>query len=107
MRRRKVTYPKKRDRPAGPLPATAADGTPRRSPAVSIDLDAGAGRGDFRVGGRVLITGTGLYSGESAVVESAPSGVIDAVMVRTDTGRTRRVRTIDLQALEATEPAPE
>ena len=45
---------------------------------------------------RVSIMGTGLYAGETAVVESIAGGVIPAADVRTEAGRTRRVRTIDL-----------
>ena len=45
---------------------------------------------------RVSIQGTGLYVGEVAVVESIAGGVIPAANVRTESGRTRRVRTIDL-----------
>jgi hypothetical protein len=62
---------------------------------------------------RVSILGTGLYVGETAVVESISSGVIPAASVRTEAGRTRRVRTIDLApapstaAGEASKPTPE
>ena len=40
-----------------------------------------------------------FLDGEEAVVESIPGGVIPSVLVRTAAGRTRRVRTIDLEAL--------
>ena len=52
---------------------------------------------------RVVIMGTGLYAGETAVVESLAGGVIPAANVRTEAGRTRRVRTVDL----APAPRPE
>ncbi len=95
MRRRKVTYPP---------PKTASRGTPslddpRNAGAgrsVSIDPTAIAGRAELRQGLRVRI-GSGLYAGEAAVVESVVGGVIPAAVVRTDAGRTRRVRTIDLE----------
>jgi hypothetical protein len=99
MRKRKVTYPAKRsDRPpvrpgAGTEPAYV------RATVVAIDLKAGAGRPGLQVGSRVRIAGTGLYSGEAAVVESVPGGVIPSAMVRTDAGQTRRVRTIDLEPI--------
>jgi hypothetical protein len=47
----------------------------------------------------VRITGAGLYSGEAAVIERLASGVIPAAMVRTEAGKTRQVRTIDLEPL--------
>jgi transcription antitermination factor NusG len=62
---------------------------------VSIKLDAMTGRAEIRQGGRVQIT-SGLYEGELATVESVVGGVIPAAVVRTDAGRTRRVRTVDL-----------
>ena len=45
--------------------------------------------------------GSGLYNGEAAVVESLPGGVIPSALVRTEAGRTRRVRTIDLERIAA------
>ena len=54
---------------------------------------------------RVTIMGTGLYAGETAVVESIAGGVIPAANVRTEAGRTRRVRTIDLAPAPRTAPA--
>jgi hypothetical protein len=101
MRKRKTTYPVARTsrRPAGPA------GTPEpqaRPTLAAIDLSAGRGREGVTAGSRVRIAGAGLYSGEEAVVESAPRGVIPSVLVRTDAGRTRRVRTIDLELLPGT-----
>ena len=49
------------------------------------------------VGDRVRISGGGLYAGEVAVIEKLTSGVIPAALVRTEAGRTRQVRTIDLE----------
>jgi len=76
---------------------------------ASINLSASTGRAGLKVGDRVRITGTGLYSGETAVVESIAGGVIPAADVRTEAGRTRRVRTIDLVPAPnpAAAPAPE
>jgi hypothetical protein len=103
-RKRKVTYPVPRTsrRPADPA-APSTEPTYQRPTVVAIDLTAGAGRKGVTVGSRVRIIGTGLYSGESATVESLPSGVIPSALVRTDAGRTRRVRTIDLEPLPAEE----
>jgi len=105
MARRKVTYPppKTANRPAPPtgLP----DDAPYVRPTVAIiDLTAGKGRTGLSVGGRVRITGTGLYSGEIAVIERLSKGVIPSAVVRTEAGKTRQVRTIDLEPVTATKP---
>ena len=96
MRKRKVTYPTPRNKKA---PPPAPEPIYVRPSVVAIDLTAGAGGGAFAIGDRVRIVGSGLYSGEEAVVESLPGGVIPSALVRTESGRTRRVRTIDLEKL--------
>jgi hypothetical protein len=63
---------------------------------ATIDVTAGRGRSGFAVGDRVTISGTGLYSGESAVIERLAGGPIPSAVVRTEAGRARQVRTIDL-----------
>jgi hypothetical protein len=108
MRKRKVTYPPKRsDRPAPPPAGAGPEPAYVRATVAAIDLRARAGRDGLPVGTRVRITGSGLYSGEAAVVESVAGGVISSVMVRTESGRTRRVRTIDLEPIteEGRQPA--
>lgn len=104
MARRKVTYPppKTANRPAPPT------GLPEDAPYVrptvaNIDVTAGKGRAGLTVGGRVRITGTGLYAGETAVIERLANGVIPSAVVRTEAGKTRQVRTIDLEPVG---PAP-
>lgn len=74
------------------------DTTPRvqRDPAVTINPEAKEGRPGLAVGDRVVIASTGLYSGESGVIEAFAGTAIPAAMVRTDSGRTRQVRTVDL-----------
>jgi hypothetical protein len=92
-RKRRVAYPPPR-RSKGPAPAPTPQVTP---PTVAvINMRAAAGKPSISVGMRVTITGAGLYSGETAIVESLVGGVIPAAAVRTEAGRTRRVRTIDL-----------
>jgi hypothetical protein len=92
-RKRRPSYPPARGS-RGPAPAHVPPATP---PTVAvINSQAGTGRPDIEVGLRVTILGSGLYAGETAVVESITGGVIPAATVRTDAGRTRRVRTIDL-----------
>jgi hypothetical protein len=66
-----------------------------------INLDAGLGRQDIAIGSRVTILGSGLYAGETAVVERLVSAGIPAALVRTEAGRARRVRTIDLEPIAA------
>ena len=106
MRRRKQVYPPAKTATKGqaaPLPG-AID--PRNPPGrtVTINLAAGAGRA-IRVGDKVRIQ-SGLFAGEAAVVESEASGVISSVMVRTEAGRTRRARTIDLEPISASDSKP-
>jgi hypothetical protein len=66
---------------------------------VAIDLSARAGRPGLAIGDRVRIGGSGLYAGEAAVIERFSNGAIPAAVVRTEAGRTRQVRTIDLQPI--------
>jgi hypothetical protein len=66
---------------------------------ATIDLNAGSGRAGLSVGDKVRISGGGLYAGETAVIEKLTSGVIPAALVRTEAGRTRQVRTIDLEPI--------
>jgi hypothetical protein len=66
---------------------------------VAIDLTAAKGRSDLSVGDRVRIIGTGLYAGEVAVIEKLSGGVIPSAYVRTDAGRTRQARKIDLEPI--------
>jgi hypothetical protein len=70
-----------------------------RPTVARIDLTALEGRTDIVVGDRVLIAGGGLHSGEEATVESISRGLIPAMVVRTDGGKTRRVRIVDLSPL--------
>ena len=99
MRRRKVTYPPPKTATKGAPPVLGA--VDPRNPAgrtVTINLSATTGRASIRLGDRVRIL-SGLYAGEAAVVESIAGGVIPAAMVRTESGRTRRSRTIDLDPI--------
>ena len=98
-RKRKTVYPPARtdtkptQRPgAGPEPYV-------RPTVATIDLTAGSDRAGLSIGDRVRISGSGLYAGEAAVIEKLTSGVIPAALVRTEAGRTRQVRTIDLEPI--------
>jgi hypothetical protein len=68
---------------------------------ATINRRAGEGQPGIEVGMLVTILGTGLYAGETAVVESIDGGVIPSATVRTEAGRNRRVRTIDLAPVAA------
>ena len=107
MRKRKVTYPPPKTATKGGAQTPGAT-NPRdpQSRTVSINLAAGTGRASIRPGDRVRIL-SGVYAGEAAVVESVAGGVIPAAMVRTDAGRTRRSRTIDLEPIQPGDLAAE
>lgn len=79
----------------GAAEAAAARATVAASRVANINLEAMTGRADITQGSRVQI-GSGLYAGEFAIVESVIGGVIPAAVVRTESGGSRRVRTIDL-----------
>ena len=98
MRKRKVNYPpaKTANRPP-PATGLPTDAPYVRPTVATIDLTAGKGRAGLAVGGRVRIAGTGLYAGETAVIEKLVTGVIPQAVVRTEAGKTRQVRTIDLE----------
>ena len=91
-RKRRVFIPPKKS--AGPRPEP---GYGERPSGVSINMAALDGRPGIAVGHRVRILGTGLYAGELAVVERMAGGVVPAAVVRTDAGRARTVRTVDLE----------
>ena len=100
MKRRKVTYPVAKTHTKGaPRPRAGADAVMVRPNLASIDLTAIAGRTGLKVGSKVRISGTGLYAGEEATIERLSTGVIPAATVRTSAGRTRSVRTIDLDPI--------
>ena len=100
MKRRKVTYPVARTHTKGvPRAGAGPEVAMVRPNLVSIDVTAGVGRQNLKVGGRVRIAGAGLYAGEEATIERLIAGVIPAATVRTVGGGTRRVRTIDLEPI--------
>lgn len=97
-RKRKVVYPPKRTA-AKPAVFAPGDAPVVRTSVVAIDLSARQGRAGLAVGQRVRILGTGLYAGEVAVIEKLGGSVVPAATVRTESGRSRQVRTIDLEPL--------
>jgi hypothetical protein len=106
-RKRRTVYPPPRNqvRPPRPGEPGGPGGPPIgeyvRPTVASINLSAGTGRTGLNVGDRVRISGTGLYSGEFATIEKFATGAIPSAVVRTDAGRTRQVRTIDLEPVAA------
>ena len=112
-RKRKTTYPPPRNatrppRPGEPgAPGSPGSDVPYQRPTVaSINLSAGTGRAGLKVGDRVRITGSGLYSGEIATIDKLTTGAIPSALVRTEGGRTRQVRTIDLEPVAPGTGAP-
>lgn len=100
MRKRKVVYPPPRTATKrAPAPGVAGEPIRVRESLVAIDMTALAGRTGLKVGDRVRIAGTGLYAGEAAVIERFAGSVVPAALVRTEAGRTRQVRTIDLEPI--------
>jgi hypothetical protein len=105
-RKRKVVYPVKRTPPkAAAVPP--GDAPVVRTSVVAIDVTARRGRAGLSVGQRVRILGTGLYAGEVAVIEKIGGSVVPAATVRTEAGRSRQVRTIDLEPVTAERVAVE
>ena len=108
MRRRKVTYPPPKTATSGGSGAsTGADAraAAAASRVANINLQAMTGRAGIEQGTRVQIT-SGLYAGEFAIVELVVGGVIPAAVVRTEAGKTRRARTVDLVPSPASTAAP-
>ena len=98
-RKRKTVYPPARTDTKPAQRAGAGSEPYVRSTVATIDLNAGNGRAGLWIGCRVRIAGGGLYAGEAAVIEKLTAGVIPAALVRTEAGRTRQVRTIDLEPI--------
>jgi hypothetical protein len=97
-RKRKVTYPVARTSKRQP-PADAGPNPNYVRTSLAIDTTAGAGRTGLTVGARVRIVGTGLYTGEAAVIVRFAGNVIPSALVKTEAGHTRQVRTIDLEPI--------
>jgi hypothetical protein len=93
MARKRVFVPPKKSKGTPP----AAREPVERASLATINTTAGAGRSGLMLGTRVIIQGSGLFAGETAVVEKLIAGVIPAALVRTEAGRSRQVRTIDLE----------
>ena len=98
-RKRKTVYPPARTNTKQPPRPGAGPETYVRPTVATIDLTASGGRTGLSVGDRVRISGGGLYAGEAATIEKITGGVIPAALVRTEAGRTRQVRTIDLEPI--------
>jgi hypothetical protein len=100
MPKRKVRYPAPKTATRKPR-TVGLPGDPGyvRTTLAEIDPRALKARADLAVGDRVRIGGGGLYSGEAAVIESLVSGPIPAATVRTEAGKVRRVRGVDLELL--------
>ncbi len=104
MAKRKVRYPPAKTSTKRP-PPPGSDQSLERPNLATINLSAGAGQAGFAVGDRVRINATGMYAGETGVIERLSSGVIPSALVRTQSGGTRQVRTIDLAPASDKEPS--
>ncbi len=107
MRKRKVTYPVAKTATRQPQ-TMGTEPRIERPQVATIDVNASRGRAGLAIGSRVRITGSGLYAGEPAVIERLMSSVIPSALVRTESGKTRQVRTIDLEPIApaSTSPTP-
>jgi hypothetical protein len=105
MRKRKVTYPTPKTANRPDRSQGSAEPRGPRLTVASIDKTALEGRDDLAVGDRVRIGGGGLYAGEIGRVGALNPGVIPAATVLTESGRTRRVRVIDLEHVSGGESA--
>lgn len=99
-RKRKVTYPPARTATRQTRPG-AGDAPVVRQTVVAIDVSAAGGRSGLKVGDRVRIDGSGMYAGEIAIIERFVNAVIPSAVVRTEAGRSRQARTIDLTPVSA------
>lgn len=104
-RKRKTTYPPARTDTKPTQRPGAGPETYVRPTVATIDPTATAGKAGFTVGDRVRISGAGLYAGEAAIIEKLTTGVIPGALVRTEAGRTRQVRTVDLDPLPSASAA--
>lgn len=93
-RKRKQTYPPAR---TATRRGTGPGGQMTPPTVVAIEMGAAAGRPGLSVGSQVTILGSGIYAGERAVIERLVAGVIPSAVVRTEAGRTRQARTVDLE----------
>ncbi len=91
-RKRKVFIPPKKTAAAAADRASAL-----RRPASRSTRRRSTGAPASSPGDKVRILGTGLYAGELAVIEKMAGGVVPAAVVRTEAGRSRTVRTVDLE----------
>lgn len=99
MRKRKVTYPPARTATKQARDGAGSETMMERPTLVTINTDAANGRKGLSVGDRVTIARQGLYGGEAAVIEKLAGGAIPSALVRTEAGRSVRVRTIDLEPI--------
>lgn len=92
-RKRRVFIPRSRSS-KGPPPVARVQTTP--TTVAVINSAAPRGRDDLSIGLRVSIVGSGSSAGETGVVERLVAGVIPAAIVRTEAGKSRRIRMVDL-----------
>src|SRR5512141_577476 len=78
------------------LPPAISEDTIERPNLARINLSASAGKAGLKVGDRVRIGSSGMYSGQIGVIERVSTGAIHSALVRVEGGGSRQVRTVDL-----------
>jgi hypothetical protein len=81
------------------LPPQVSEESIERPNLARINLSAGTGKAGLKVGDRVRIESSGMYSGQVGVIERLSGSAIPSALVRVDGGGSRQVRTIDLVAV--------
>ena len=103
-RKRKTNYPPPKS--SRRAPPAGSDESYERPNLATINLGATAGNPSLKVGDRVRINAQGLYSNEIGVIERLSQGAIPSALVRTESGGSRQVRTIDLAPAKASDDKP-
>ena len=78
------------------LPPQVSEDTYERPNLARTNIVPGAGNAQLKVGDRVKIGSSGMYSGQIGVIERVSAGVIHSALVRVEGGGSRQVRTVDL-----------
>ena len=78
------------------LPPQVSEETIERPNLARVNSNARLGKAGLKVGDRVRIESTGMYSRQIGVIERLSGSAIPSALVRVDGGGSRQVRTIDL-----------
>ncbi len=78
------------------LPPQVSEDTLERPNLARVNSSARLGKPGLKVGDRVRIESTGMYSRQIGVIERLSGSAIPSALVRVEGGGSRQVRTIDL-----------